>query len=380
MQNGSFIRSIIPYHSYHSCSFFIFISKRKIYFVAHYKFILKIILNQSQFKFSLSNEKARTLDFGWAKESTVVNFPISKNIAGVLMSLKPGGLRELHWHANAAEWGYIISGNVRTTIIDPWGKYETNDFKKGDIWYFPKGHGHSIQGLDPDGTTFMLVFDNGAFSEFATFSLSDWLAQTPHDIVSKNLQVNAEALKNLPKKEVYIVDAPVARETSKLELPPLTHKYQLLHQKPFRESNGGKLWMASSVEFPISSTMSGGIMILKPGALRELHWHPNADEWVYVISGKVRMTEFASGGESAIVDLEEGDVGYTPMGLGHCLENVGDTDCEMIIVFNSGTYEEISLTSWLASNPDSLVSANLNLPEDVVKKFPKESSFIAYKK
>lgn len=296
------------------------------------------------------------------------------------MSLKPGGLRELHWHANAAEWGFVISGNVRTTIFDPQGRNEINEFKAGDVWYFPRGHGHSIEGLGPDGTTFMLVFDNGAFSEFATFSLTDWLAQTPREVVEKTLGVSENDLKALPIEEVYIVNCSTSGSDKELDSPPLTHKYSLLPEKPSIEREGGKLWIVSSEEFPISTTMTGGIMTLRSGAIRELHWHPNADEWVYVITGKVQLTEFASSGESAVVQLNEGDVGFTPMGYGHSIENTGDEECKLIIVFNSGTYEEISLTGWLSSNPDQLVADNLNLSTDIVRKFPKENSFIRLKK
>lgn len=328
------------------------------------------------FKFSIEKQKARILKDGWAKEATVKDFPVSKSIAGVLMSLKAGGLRELHWHANAAEWGFVISGNVRTTIIDPEGRYEYNEFKEGDVWYFPRGHGHSIEGLGPDGTTFMLVFDNGAFSEFATFSITDWLSQTPREIVSKNLNVDAKDLDELPDKEVYIVHSGEYKGNKLSDTPPLTHKYELLSQKPLHEHDGGKLWLVSSNEFPISATMTGGILQLNPGALRELHWHPNADEWLYVISGKIRMTEFASSGLSSVEELSENEIGFSPMGYGHSIENIGDTVCKLLIVFNSGTYEEISLSTWLSSNPDELVSANLNLPIDIVRKFPRKESFI----
>lgn len=329
-----------------------------------------------EFKFSLDKQKPRVLSDGWAKQATVLDFPVSKSIAGVLMSLKPGGLRELHWHANAAEWGFVISGNVRTTIVDPEGRYEYNNFKAGDVWYFPRGHGHSIEGLGPDGTTFMLVFDNGAFSEFATFSVTDWLSQTPRDLVSKNLNVDESELKSLPDKEVYIVHSGVTEEKKLSDTPPLTHKYELLSQKPFHEHDGGKLWLVSSKEFPISSTMTGGILQLNPGGMRELHWHPNADEWLYVISGKIRMTEFASSGLSSVSELTVNDIGFSPMGYGHSIENTGDDVCKLLIVFNSGTYEEISLSTWLSSNPEEIVSANLNLPLETVRKFPRKESFI----
>lgn len=333
-----------------------------------------------EFKFSLTNQKARELLFGWAKEATVNDFPVSKNIAGVLMSLKAGGLRELHWHANAAEWGYVISGNVRTTILDPEGHFEINEFHEGEIWYFPRGHGHSIEGLGPEGTTFMLVFDNGAFSEFATFSLTDWLAHTPRETVEKNLNLNLNDLKNLPDKEVYIVKANEVLKNQSLNSPPLTHKYSLLSETATRDCEEGKLWLADSDVFPISSTMSGGILQLNPGALRELHWHPNADEWIYLISGKIRLTVFASSGLSSETEITKGEIGYTPMGYGHSIENTGDEVCKIIIVFNSGVYEEISLSTWLDSNPKEILSANLNLPLEIVKQFPGKNLFITGEK
>src|SRR6202040_1460736 len=99
------------------------------------------------FRFRLGAVTPKSWDGGWAKEATVAEFPVSEKLAGVLMSLAPGALRELHWHANAAEWGYVLDGRCRVTIIDPQDRSETADFGRGDVWYFPRGHGHSIQGL-----------------------------------------------------------------------------------------------------------------------------------------------------------------------------------------------------------------------------------------
>jgi len=338
------------------------------------------------FRFSLIRQPARELPGGTAREATAVEFPVSKNIAGVLMTLKRGGQRELHWHANAAEWAYVIDGNVRVTIVDPQGRIEIVDFGPGDIWYFPRGHAHSIQGLGlgPGEAKFLLVFDNGYFSEFATFSFIDWLAQTPKEIVAKNLNVPASDLVDLPKKEVYIAQGPVPPPLPVAPIsgpgtvlaPPLTHKYSLRAQKPTRRYPDGEIRMASSEEFPISTTITGALLNLHRGALRELHWHPNADEWQYLLSGKIRLTVFASHGLAKTVDLEAGDIGFAPMGYGHSLENVGDTPAEMIIVFNSGEYQEISLSTVLATQPAYLLETNFRLPKAVVEKLPKKQEFI----
>ena len=161
------------------------------------------------FRYALGDEPAKQFDGGWAKEATVVQFPVSETLAGVLMQLDPGALRELHWHANAAEWAYVIDGHCRVTTIDPDNRSETVDFGPGDVWYFPRGHGHSIQGIGDKPCLFLLVFDNGYFSEFGTFSISDWVGHTPAEVLAKNFGVPAAIFANFPKKEVYISKGPV---------------------------------------------------------------------------------------------------------------------------------------------------------------------------
>src|SRR5215469_15181083 len=94
------------------------------------------------FKFALEKSEGKVIGNSYGKEATVAQLPISKGIAGVSMRLEPGVMRELHWHATAAEWAFVVEGRVRTTVITPQGEAETDDFVAGDVWYFPRGHGH----------------------------------------------------------------------------------------------------------------------------------------------------------------------------------------------------------------------------------------------
>src|SRR4051795_7148534 len=186
------------------------------------------------FRFQLGAVAPKTWNGGWAKEATVAEFPVSEKLAGVLMSLAPGGLRELHWHANAAEWAYMIKGQCRVTTIDPNGHSEIVDFGPGDVWYFPRGHGHSIQSIGREDCLFVLVFDNGYFSEFGTFSISDWLGHTPPEVLAKTFGVPAHVVEQFPKREVYIAQGPVPPPlptnpgAASLDPGALTHRYQLL--------------------------------------------------------------------------------------------------------------------------------------------------------
>ncbi|MBX9688130.1 MAG: cupin domain-containing protein, partial [Candidatus Obscuribacterales bacterium] len=252
----------------------------------------------------------------------------------------------------------------------------------GDVWYFPRGHGHSIQGIGDEECHFILVFDNGYFSEFATFSLSDWIAQTPKEVLAKEFGMPVSAFDKFPKSEVYIAQGPVPKalpaypEPASMNPPPLTHRFRLGAKIP-EQVAGGTFNLVSQKEFPISSTMSGAILKLKPFAIREMHWHPNADEWQYYLKGHARMTVFGSEGRKITRDFEAGDVGYVPMGYGHYIESVGNEECEMLAVFNSGNYEEISLSQWLASNPAYLLQNNLGVPAEIIKGLRKKQELFS---
>ena len=129
------------------------------------------------------------------------------------MKLEPGAMRELHWHATAAEWAFVDKGRVRTTVLAPGGAAETNDFEPGDVWYFPRGHGHMLECLGDEPCHFVLIFDNGYFSEFGTFSISDWIGHTPKPLLAKNFGVPESTFDGFPKKEVYFARGALPPET-----------------------------------------------------------------------------------------------------------------------------------------------------------------------
>lgn len=124
-------------------------------------------------KWSFADSHMRLEEGGWARETTIRELPISKAMAGVNMRLRTNVARELHWHKEA-EWSYVLKGRARITAIDQDGHTFVGDVGEGDLWYFPGGTPHSIQGLESevDGVEFLLVFDNGSFSE--DFDISDY--------------------------------------------------------------------------------------------------------------------------------------------------------------------------------------------------------------
>ncbi|KIU05580.1 oxalate decarboxylase [Bacillus subtilis] len=337
----------------------------------------------SNMKFSFSDTHNRLEKGGYAREVTVRELPISENLASVNMRLKPGAIRELHWHKEA-EWAYMIYGSARVTIVDEKGRSFIDDVGEGDLWYFPSGLPHSIQALD-EGAEFLLVFDDGSFSENSTFQLTDWLAHTPKEVIAANFGVTKEEIANLPGKEKYIFEnqLPGSLKDDIVEGPngevPYPFTYRLLEQEPIA-SEGGKVYIADSTNFKVSKTIASALVTVEPGAMRELHWHPNTHEWQYYISGKARMTVFASDGHARTFNYQAGDVGYVPFAMGHYVENIGDEPLVFLEIFKDDHYADVSLNQWLAMLPETFVQAHLDLGKDFTDVLSKEKHPVVKKK
>lgn len=325
-------------------------------------------------KWSFADSHMRIEQGGWAREVTIRELPISKTIAGVNMRLKAGAVREMHWH-HAAEWSYMIKGGARITAVDEHGHAFQDDIFEGDIWYFPAGIPHSIQGLGDDGCEFLLVFDDGNFSENETFLLTDFLASMPREVVAKNFQVAERAFARIPQKELYIfqstVPGPIAKDKVIGNGPvPVQFSHRMTAQKPIR-TKSGTARIADSGIFPASKTIAAALVEIEPGGMRELHWHPNSDEWQYYLAGYARMTVFTAGGISRTFNYQAGDVGVVPVQMGHYVENIGTTTLRFLELFKSDYFADVSLAHWLAFTPHELVRAHLNIDESVLKKINK---------
>jgi oxalate decarboxylase len=330
--------------------------------------------------FALSHN--RVLSGGWARETTTRELPISTEIAGVNMRLKPGGIRELHWHKEA-EWAYVIAGSCRVSILDEEGRLFLDDVSVGDLWYFPAGLPHSIQALQ-DGVEFLLVFDSGDFSENETFLITDWFNHTPREVLAKNFGVAQSAFDRLPTDighTRYMFGGQVPRSLEDdappypATEPPQAYTWHMHAQEPTK-TPGGQVRITDSRNFTISERIAAALVEVEPGGMRELHWHPNADEWQYYLSGQGRMTVFASGGKSRTFDYQAGDVGVVPFAMGHYIENTGDETLTFLEMFRSDHYADVSLSQWMGVLPPEMVKAHLNLDDDFIAGLPRTKPMV----
>lgn len=341
---------------------------------------------------SFSTAHRRIQEGGWSRQVTVEDFPISKTIAGVNMRLTAGGIRELHWHA-AAEWAIMLAGNARITAIDSDGRAFVKDVTKDDLWFFPTGTPHSIQGLPPDGAEFLLVFDDGRFSEGNTTLISDWARHTPPEVLAKNWGVSEAAIRSVyeqPADGHYIFQAPVPppleedvrAASASVGASPVRFDFPMHEMEPTRKLKYGEVRVIDSANFPVSNpnkptnNIAAAYVIVKPGGLRELHWHQNADEWQYYIQGKGRMTVFFNASKARTADFNAGDVGYVPVTFGHYIENTGDTDLIFLEMFKSDRFMDLSLSAWVSNTPPELVMQHLGISKETLSAIPKKKPLI----
>lgn len=318
-------------------------------------------------RWSFADSHIRIEEGGWTRQTTIRELPTSVELAGVNMRLDEGVIRELHWHVQA-EWAYVLEGKVRITALDTEGGNFVGDLEKGDLWYFPRGHPHSLQGLSPNGTEFLLIFDDGHFSEDSTFLLTDWLAHTPKSVLAENFRISPEVFETIPKSEKYIFQGSVPKSID-AEQPPAGHgikksklqfTHKLLAQEPLNTTGGQVRIADSKTTFPISKTVAAAHLTLQPNAMREMHWHPQADEWSFFIRGRARVTIFASEGNARTFDYGPGDVGIVPKNMGHFIENLSEDDeVEVLEIFRSDEFLDFSLFDWMASTPRRMVAEHL---------------------
>jgi oxalate decarboxylase len=335
------------------------------------------ISTQPFFWSSFNISPKRIQNGGWARELTSEDFAISEEIAGVNMHLAPGGIRELHWH-QTAEWAVMTRGRCRVTTIDFEGRPSVDDVEEGDLWYFPAGLPHSLQGLGPTGCEFVIAFDSGNQSESNTLLITDWIAHTPPDVLAKNFGVPKEVFSNIPLNNLWIFQGKepgdLAADRAAAGVQPDTEPviFRLSRSKPVRENSGGSVRIADSTNFKAAKTVASALVTIEPGGMREMHWHPQADEWLYVLRGQGRMTVFDHGPKATTNDFRAGDVGVIRRNLGHYIENTGSDTMQAIEVFRASRYEEVSLAEWFGHVPPELLMQHFNLSREDLEKFPKD--------
>ncbi|KKY27339.1 putative oxalate decarboxylase oxdd [Phaeomoniella chlamydospora] len=340
-------------------------------------------VSNAKWPMGLSHNRGGLKNSGWARQQNVAVLSEATAMAGVNMRLEPHAYRELHWH-KASEWSLIMNGSVRVQAINENGETFVDDLNEGDVWFFPPGIPHSIQAFE-NGTEFLLVFDDGEFSEENTFLISEVMQRNPLAVMAKDLQTSINALNSIPDDQLWIF--PGTAQSKDIETQNVTgaagvisgngsYTYHFSQQQPY-EVDGGSVKIIDPETFPIASSFSAALVTIKPGAMRELHWHLDSDEWSFFVSGTAaRVTVFQAPESSRTFDFTAGDVAYIPVPESHYIENVGDDDIVVLEVLQSTKFTDISLSQWIALTPNQIIKDHLGISDEVINAQPKEKTLL----
>ena len=156
---------------------------------------------------------------------------------------------------------------------------------------------------------------------------------------------------------------------------PIPSTFALNEVAPTRQSKGGFVKIADSSTFKASKTIAAAVVTIHPGGMREMHWHPNADEWAYIIAGEGQATVF-NGPSAVSQNFRAGDVGYFKRNFGHYLCNKGNSDLVYLEVFRSSYFADVSLSDWLTHTPPGLVAQHFNIDPAVIAQWPHDKPLV----
>ena len=254
----------------------------------------------------------------------------------------------------------MLNGSARVTAVNENGQSFIDDLNAGDLWFFPSGVPHTIQAFE-NGCEFLLVFDDGHFSEEGTSLVTEMFMRNPLEVLAKNLQTDIPAFDDLPDDDLYIFpgtpqshnisEQNVTGPNGPASIPTTQYTYHFSQQEPMTIPGAGSLKIADPTVFPAAADFSAALVTIEPGALRELHWHLNSDEWNFFIKGNARITIYQAPSSSRTFDYGPGDVGYIPMTFSHYIENTGDEDVVLLECLKAPKFSDISVSQWLGLTP-----------------------------
>jgi oxalate decarboxylase len=155
------------------------------------------------------------------------------------------------------------------------------------------------------------------------------------------------------------------------------HRFEL-ERGLLREFAGGLMYRASKQNFSALRGLAVQGLHLKPGAVREPHTHPNAEQLDYCIEGKARVGIVGPEGDRALLELSAGDISFVPRGYVHWIENMGEEDLRFLVVLSHEEPETIELSETLAGTPADVLATTLSVPTETLEGFPTEAVVVGH--
>lgn len=325
---------------------------------------------QSTHHLSLSSLKPhKSYPAGSRIDAHVNDLPVLKGMALSLLTLEPRGVREPHWHPNAHELGYVLSGSGLMTLFMPGAGHDTFTIKPGEVIIVPKGYLHHIENTGDTPLQMVICFSD---EDPEDLDLSASVSVMPNHILGATFKTNPAFFEALTKntRGVFISQE---NHATKPPRPFMTspHKFDLDGVNPQIQNNGGWVKMSNQALLPTLEGLALYTVLLRPKGAREPHWHPNASELNYLVRGTARITLLSPRGSIDTFDMKAGDMSFLPQGYVHYIENTGNDDALFTIFFNHTSPNDIGLSGAMGAYSDEVLASLFNVTPEVFSKLPK---------
>jgi oxalate decarboxylase len=323
-----------------------------------------------QHLFHLFSSRSQKVCAGGTRvDVTARNFPVLKGMALSHLTLKKDGFREPHWHPNAHELSYCIEGKAVMTIFSPGAGHDTFTIQAGDITFVPMGFMHHIENIGDDPLRLLVCFNHEMPEDI---DMSTGIDVMPDHILGATFNLDANFFAGL-KQGAQSVFISQQSHPAQPEWPsiPNRHKFNLEGVNPQIQAKGGWVKISNQCLLEMLQHLSVYSVNLEPKGAREPHWHPNADELNFLLSGKARITLLSPGGSVDTFDMVPGDLSFLPRGYLHHIENTGNEPARFAIFFNHQMPSDIGISGCLGAYSNALLAALFGVPVSYFDKLPK---------
>ncbi|XP_046942407.1 uncharacterized protein LOC124517145 [Lynx rufus] len=311
------------------------------------------------------------------------------------LRIKSNGLRAPHWHFNANEHGYLAQGTAWIGVVDDGGVVTTYNVTAGQVIFFPQNTLHWIKNVGDEDCFFLLFFST--HDELQTLDVDDVFFSMPEDIASRSLKPEGginfirtfhkqkeDQGVNLPPNLAELVINP-----SYVQSPDsLVWKYfyDLKGSKEYRFPGGiiqlAQYWKNASElssheqifsEFlnQHQNALTLSTLRIYNNGLRQPHFHFNANEMGYVISGCAKVGVINTQGITEF-NVHIGDVVFFPMGTQHYIKSACDEDLLLILAFSTGDQlQTLDMDDYLQATADHILAQLFFKKQSEFKKIPK---------
>ncbi len=317
----------------------------------------------------LDGEIVEESDLGSLRRITADDLPILKNLSIKRVVLNPGAMRTPHWHANANELTYCVSGTALVSILDDGSRFSSFVITAGQMFHAASGSLHHIENVGDEVAEFIVAFRHERPEDFgfgATLgAFSDAVLGNTYDLLASDL---AEIRRTSADRALAArVGDPVIPGSAYFSDP---HRFDVEAQQPGLNYVSGNARFARDQFWPILKDISMYSLRVSDVGMREPHWHPVTAEMGYVQHGDARMTVMNPDGALDTWTMTAGDVYFVPRAYPHHIENVGTDEWHFLIFFDQPTPADIGYRASASAYSREVLAAAFDTHIEDLPRFP----------